>query len=154
MAGEDRLLGFRKRNSTLSLRKAENTSVARSSAFNRTNVNDFYNNLQQVFTKNLFSPNRILNCDETGDLTVMDGPKILADKNVKQVGLSASRERGELTTMCGIISAAFPPVFMLQVLFFKQCSTRKFRVGKQIRLDGWTPVCRGFGSYSKVHFFF
>lgn len=124
MAGEDWLLGFRKRNSTLSLRKAENTSVARSSAFNRTNVNNFYSNLQQVLTKNSFSPYRIINCDETGIFTVMDGPKILTDKNVKQVGLSASRERGELTTMCGIISAAghaFPPVFIFLRTRYKSC---------------------------------
>lgn len=39
-------------------------------------------------------------------------PKVISEKGVKHVGQVTSRERGELVTLCGIISAsgvALPP---------------------------------------------
>lgn len=41
--------------------------------------------------------------------------KVISSKGIKQVGQVTSRERGELVTMCGIVSAsgvALPPVYV------------------------------------------
>lgn len=45
IAGRDWLRGFKKRFPDLSVKKPEACSLARSTAFNRTNVQSFYNNL-------------------------------------------------------------------------------------------------------------
>ena len=47
-AREDWLKGFRRRNNNLSLRQAESTSRARAIAFNKINVNTFFENVKQV----------------------------------------------------------------------------------------------------------
>ena len=86
MAGKEWLDSFRRRNSNLSLRKPENTSVARSFAFNKTVVNEFFENLEKILTKYNFISDRIYNFDESGISTVMSTPKILAEKKQKQIG--------------------------------------------------------------------
>ena len=43
-AGEDWLKGFKRRHSSITLRKPEATSRARASAFNQYNVGEFFNN--------------------------------------------------------------------------------------------------------------
>ena len=48
MAGEDWLKEFRRRNNNLSLRQPESTSRARAMAFNKINVNTFFENVKQV----------------------------------------------------------------------------------------------------------
>ncbi|KAH9643097.1 hypothetical protein HF086_008813 [Spodoptera exigua] len=106
MAGKEWLDSFRRRNGNLSLRKPENTSAARSFAFNKTAVTDFYNNLEKVLTKYKFTADRIFNFDESGISTVLSTPKVLAEKNQKQIGQLVSAERGELVTFGGIISAS------------------------------------------------
>ena len=61
------------------------------------------------------SGGQIYNLDETGLTTVQKAPKVLAPKGLKQVGQVASRERGELVTLCAIVSAAgqfLPPIFV------------------------------------------
>ena len=58
---------------------------------------------------------RILNLDESGLTTVQKVPKVISVKGVKQVGQVTSRERGELVTLCGVVSAsgtALPPVMV------------------------------------------
>ncbi|XP_022834564.1 uncharacterized protein LOC111362220 [Spodoptera litura] len=122
MAGADWLASFRKRHQNLSLRKPENTSAARSFGFNKTAVNDFFQNLENVYRKHNFTPNRIFNYDESGISTVLSTPKILADKSQKQVGQIVSAERGELVTFGGIISASgntIPPLFIFPRVHFK-----------------------------------
>lgn len=76
VAGVEWMKGFMTRNSNLSLRKPENTSMARSSAFNKTNVSEFFENLRDVMARYKFSPTRILNLDETGITTVLQTPKV------------------------------------------------------------------------------
>ncbi|KAG5867741.1 hypothetical protein JTB14_010151 [Gonioctena quinquepunctata] len=112
---------FSNRNKNLSLRKPENTSAARSFGFNRTAVNEFFENYRAVLTKYQFTSDRIYNLAETGVTTVMNTPKV-ADKNQKQVGQWVSAERGELVTVCAGISAAghiIPQTFVFPRVHYK-----------------------------------
>ncbi|GBO99210.1 hypothetical protein EVAR_65915_1 [Eumeta japonica] len=66
MAGKEWMYGFRRRNPELSLRQPENTSAARSLAFSKTSVTEFYTNLKTVFERHPLTANRIFNFDESG----------------------------------------------------------------------------------------
>lgn len=69
-----------------------------------------------------FSPDRILNLDETGVTTVLPSPKVIAETGKKQVGQIVARERGELVTVCAIITAncnSLAPVFIFPRLRYK-----------------------------------
>lgn len=122
-AGLDWLKHFKARHkSLLSLRKPEKTSLSRATAFNPTNVNKFFNNLEQVMEKYKFSTSSIFNCDETGLLTVTDPPKVLCQRGTKQVGQATSAERGTLVTMLSFICAnghTIPPAFVFPRVGFR-----------------------------------
>lgn len=114
-AGVDWLYCFMKRQTTLSLRKPESTSLARGLGFNKARVGEFFANYQKVLDQYQFTPERIFNLDETGVTTVLSAPKVVAPKGKKQIGLISSAERGELVTFVGIISAtgvALPPIYI------------------------------------------
>lgn len=107
--------GFMERHPALSLRKPESTSLSRSTAFNKFKVDQFFSNLQKVFERFKFPPERIFNLDETGVTTVMKTVKVVSKTGKKQVSQAASAERGELVTFIGIISASgqsLPPVYV------------------------------------------
>lgn len=116
MAGPDWFRNFLKRNPDLSLRKPEATSVNRISAFNKTEVDRFFNNLEQVQDKYHFGPDRIYNVDETGcSTTPREVSKRLAPTGLKQFGTITSWERGKNVTVICAVSAtgAFvPPLFI------------------------------------------
>nr|XP_023012611.1 uncharacterized protein LOC111502700 [Leptinotarsa decemlineata] len=105
-AGRDWYRGFIARNGSLSLRTPEATSLARSTAFNRTTEGEFFGKVKDVFNRFDFPPERIWNIDETGLTTVHKPSKIIAAKGTKQVGKITSAERGELITVCAAINAA------------------------------------------------
>ena len=108
-AGEDWLKGFRRRHSSITLRKPEATSRARASAFNQYYVGEFFNNLKLVLSRNEgepISPRNIFNINETGLSTVQKPGQILAECGIKQVGRITSGERGKNITMCACVSAA------------------------------------------------
>lgn len=114
MAGRDWLASFMARNS-ISVRKPEATSINRIIAFNKTEVNLFYELLGQLMEKYRFVPKNIYNCDETGISTVQTPGKILAEKGMKRVGSITSWERGKNITMMCAMSAAggyIPPMFI------------------------------------------
>lgn len=121
-AGIEWMRSFLKRHPTLSYRKAENTSFARAAAFNKENVEEFFKNYDQVQTQYKFSPHHIWNIDETGVSTVMQAPRVIAEK-AKSVGQCVSAERGTLITMCGIISASgnsIPPLYIFPRVRMKE----------------------------------
>lgn len=121
-AGIDWMKGFMKRRPRLSLRKPENTSLARNVNFNKHNVDTFYNNLESVLEKYKFPESRIINVDESGVTTVLQSPKVVAPTGAKQVGQCVSAERGELVTFCGIVTASgnsIPPVYVYPRVNFK-----------------------------------
>lgn len=93
MAGREWMCGFCRRNPELSLRKPENTSAARSFAFNKTSVTEFYTNLKTVLERHPLTADRIYNFDESGVSTILDTPKVLAPRYQKQVGQIVSAER-------------------------------------------------------------
>lgn len=122
MAGNDWLCGFLRRNPELTIRQPEATSLARATAFNKHNICTFFNIVKETITKLNVSGAQIYNLDESGLTTVQKVPKVIAPRGVKQIGQVTSRERGELVTICCIVSAAghiIPPVFVFPRKNFK-----------------------------------
>lgn len=106
-----------KRHPNISLRKPESTSINRITAFNKTEVQMFFNNLEALQTKHHFDASRIYNVDETGISNVQRNSRILAPKGQKQVGMAVSGERGTTTTVVCAFSASgkyIPPFFIFK----------------------------------------
>ena len=113
-AGKDWLQGFRSRHG-ISLRTAENTSLARAIGFNRPAVKRFYDNLSDVFNRKSYTPDSIYNMDETGVTTLPSQNRVLAKKGTRSVGRIGYAERGTLVTIVCAINAVgnyVPPMFL------------------------------------------
>jgi hypothetical protein len=115
LAGKDWYHGFMSRNSELSLRQPEATSINRIVAFNKVEVDHFYSNLENLMDIHKFTAAQIFNVDETGISTVHHPSKVLGPKGQKQVGAATSWERGKTVTVCCAMSASgsyIPPFFI------------------------------------------
>lgn len=117
LAGRDWVYGFLKRFPELKLRQPVPTSIARAMGFHKTQLQTFYDNLQSLYNKYTFLPNRIYNMDESGVNTVPKKiPKVISLKGKKLVGKIVSAERGHTITIVCAMSATgnyVPPAFIL-----------------------------------------
>ncbi|KAG8237724.1 hypothetical protein J437_LFUL017026 [Ladona fulva] len=116
LAGEDWLLGFRRRHPEVSLRVSESTSAARTRTFNRPVVTQFFKILGEVNSAQQYPPHRIFNVDETSIGTVSSrNSGVLAKKGRRQVGRIVSGERGETTTavICMSAGGTFVPPMLI-----------------------------------------
>lgn len=115
-AGWDWLKGFLTRNPTLSLRTPESTSAARARAFNKPQIEKYFDLLSRAMEEVGFDCTKIFNMDESGLSTVPSKTsKIIACKGKKQVGVLTSAERGQhVTVICSISTAGVyvPPGFI------------------------------------------
>ncbi|XP_030762742.1 uncharacterized protein LOC115887452 [Sitophilus oryzae] len=97
LAGWKWVRGFLKRNPQISLRSPESTSLARAQAFNKPNIEAYFNALSNILEQYNFLPENIYNMDESGR---------------KQVGALSSAERGQhVTVVCAMnaIGTYVPP---------------------------------------------
>lgn len=103
-----------KRNTDLSFRKSESTSVARIRGFNPESTKRFFDILGGVIDK--FEKRRIFNVDETGLSVVQSkNPEVIRLKGKKQIGVLSSTERGSLITMLCCMNATgifIPPLIV------------------------------------------
>jgi hypothetical protein len=116
MAGMKWYRNFMKRHPELSLRKPENTSMARAQGFNQERVTSFYELLENVYDKYKVQPEKLFNMDETSLSTVQDGQrKVIGERGKKQVGRLTSAERGQSTTgvICCSASGQFIPPMVI-----------------------------------------
>ena len=74
-------------------------------AFNKRNIDEFFDKLEEVIQASQLRGKQIYNLDESGLTTVQKMPNVIGKRRVKQVRQIASRERGELVTVCCIVSA-------------------------------------------------
>lgn len=122
MAGADWFSSFMKRHPTLSIRTPRATSLARATAFNKTNVDLFFKNLRIVLDRLKPAAGDIWNVDETGITTVHKPDRIVARRGFKQVGRLTSQERGSLVTVTLAVSATgncVPPFLVFPRVKFK-----------------------------------
>ncbi|KAJ4445218.1 hypothetical protein ANN_07019 [Periplaneta americana] len=97
LAGKDWLYLYLKRNPDISLRQPEGTSINRISSFNEVEVKLFFSNLETIFSKHVFPPERVFNQDETGISTVQK----------KSGKVYAAKENGSPSSEDGPIGAVY-----------------------------------------------
>jgi len=119
MAGPDWLKSFLRRNTDLSIRKAETLSLARARGLTRSTVDAFYDLLESEITKyNLHDkPRNIGNVDESGLQMINSPGRVIAQKGSKVVHKITTGEKGETVTLVAACTAEgrfFPPTLILK----------------------------------------
>ena len=114
-ATRDWYYAYMKRHPTLALKVPEGMSIARAMAFNRVNVENFFNAYTEALSQYNFIPERIFNMDESGLSTVMKPTRGVCERG-RPVASQIAEERGKHMTFVGFINAAghyIPPVFIV-----------------------------------------
>jgi len=116
-ATEDWYYQFKRRHNDLTLRKPEGLSSNRAQAFNKKRVDSYFASLEELGMKDV-DPRFIYNMDETGLSSVPSASrKVIAITGAKSVSQIQVGERGTLTTVVPVISAAgdlFPPFIIFK----------------------------------------
>ncbi|GBN30356.1 hypothetical protein AVEN_120850-1 [Araneus ventricosus] len=91
-----------------------------------------------------FTANEIYNLDESRLLTVHVPPKVIAGKNIKQVGQMMLEERGKLVTIISAVNAignTVPPLFVFPRKFFKDHMLKEAPTGTigATNPSDWSP---------------
>ncbi|XP_011867597.1 PREDICTED: uncharacterized protein LOC105561858 [Vollenhovia emeryi] len=116
-AGKKWFYSFMNRHkNVLSIRKPTNTPFAQSSSFTRENANIFYDNLNNIYEKYKFTPDRIVTINETG-ITVVQSeiPEVIVLNDERQVDSLTAPERAKLITVVIAMSATgvyVPPMII------------------------------------------
>ena len=114
-ATRDWYYAFMDRHPQLVLKEPEGMSISRIVAFNKVNVDKFFDMFTSAMEKYQFTPDRIYNLDESALPTVMKPSKVVCARGLP-VAAQVSQERGETMTFVGIVNAvgqALPPVFII-----------------------------------------
>ncbi|KAF7281088.1 hypothetical protein GWI33_005146 [Rhynchophorus ferrugineus] len=137
IASKDRIRGFLNRQSHLSIQTPEATSLSHATSFNKTNVDNFFENLKEVFDKSdiilarklyIISTILIYRVDDCSAYNKSDCFK----RPEKQVGQKTPADRGSLVTVCcGIngIGNTVPPYFIFPRLNLKHYMLHDASVG-------------------------
>ncbi|EGI66260.1 hypothetical protein G5I_05223, partial [Acromyrmex echinatior] len=121
MAGEDWFGYFLKRNNNLPI-ILKATSPSRAMSFNKRNVNLFFTNLKTICDCLKVKPSNIWNMDEVGISTVHTPDRVIARREMKQLGKIISFETETLVTMAVAVSAIgnmIPPFFIFPRAHYK-----------------------------------
>lgn len=145
MAGSDWLAGFRKRNPSIALRKAEGLSFARCNGLNKDDVVEYFSLLKETMERLdlLHKPNLIYNADESG-CAMNNKPikKVFAEKGSKAVYSQTCVERGELVTILACTNATgnfIPPMAIFKGKKFHKEFSDGFPNGSLVTMtdSGW-----------------
>ena len=105
VAAYDWFNGFVNPNKSLEIRRPESTSIGRPNCFNRSNVKEIHDNIEDVYKRYQFLPENTWNIDETGVTRVHKPTRVIPQKGEKQVGQATSSQRGILITVCNGVNA-------------------------------------------------
>ena len=97
---------FKKRHPNLALRQSQGLDVARAKGLCPTNVSTFYANLQELYEKHDYPPERIWNCDESGAQAGRNGGgRVWAKRGSRSVHSVIPNEHEWLTVLTCINAA-------------------------------------------------
>jgi hypothetical protein len=117
MAGCDWVHSFLKRNPTLSVRKAQGLSSARSNGLNKEEVGKFFRLLRGMYEQlGLWEePGRIFNADETGLQPIFTPGKVMSAKGKKDVYHATTGEKGStvIVMLCTYAAGQSVPPFVI-----------------------------------------
>ncbi|KAG5347670.1 CBX5 protein, partial [Acromyrmex charruanus] len=141
IAGEDWFRNFRKRNNSLPIR-LKTTSLCKAISFNKHNVNLFFTNLKTICNCLKVKPSNIWNMDEIGISTVHTPDRVIARREMKQLGKIISTETETLVTMAVAVSAignTIPPFFIFPRAHYKDHFIQEGPLGSAGDVDplGW-----------------
>ena len=109
MAGYDWLRGFLARHEDLSVR---GTNTARTVAFNRVNVNEFFMAYKELLENHTYTNGIGWNMDETGITNVHAPGNVIVTKGIRQVGKMTSGVRGTMKVSGGFL----PPMLIFRIV--------------------------------------